>query len=116
MFIPDIFVPLLESAVLLLYGALSYRAIESPNKEDDTQWLTYWVVFSFFSVIESFVDFILYWFPFYWAFKFGFLIYLFAPNTQGAKFLLVAMLATSASLPTLSALAPARDPPAGTTP
>jgi hypothetical protein len=39
----------------------SFKAIESPNKEDDKQWLVYWVVYSFFTIIESFVSIILYW-------------------------------------------------------
>lgn len=32
----------------------SFKAIESVQKEDDTQWLTYWVVYACFTVIESF--------------------------------------------------------------
>ena len=32
----------------------SIKALESPNKEDDTQWLVYWVVFACFHVIEFF--------------------------------------------------------------
>jgi hypothetical protein len=45
------------------------KALESPNKDDDTKWLTYWVVFALFSIIEYFSDILLYWFPFYWLFK-----------------------------------------------
>lgn len=40
----------------------SFKAIESPNKEDDKQWLVYWVVYSFFTIIEAFVSIILYWY------------------------------------------------------
>ena len=65
----------------------SFKAIETKRKDDDTQWLTYWVVYASFTVVESFIDVILFWFPFYYSFKFGFLIWLFLPNTQGAKFL-----------------------------
>jgi len=39
----------------------SIRAIESTGTADDTQWLTYWVVFSFFNVIEYWSRTILYW-------------------------------------------------------
>lgn len=38
----------------------------------------YWVVFSFFTVMESFVN-IVYWFPFYFVFKFIFLLWLSLP-------------------------------------
>ena len=47
----------------------SFQAIESKMKGDDQQWLIYWVVYGFFSVIETFSDFLLYWIPFYYAFK-----------------------------------------------
>ncbi|KAM7409416.1 hypothetical protein PAMA_001075 [Pampus argenteus] len=47
----------------------SIKAIESPCKEDDTKWLTYWVVYGVFSLGEFFSDIFLYWFPFYYAFK-----------------------------------------------
>lgn len=45
------------------------KALESHNKEDDTKWLTYWVVYGFFSVAEFFSDLILSWFPFYYICK-----------------------------------------------
>ncbi|KAH7965277.1 hypothetical protein HPB49_005902 [Dermacentor silvarum] len=47
----------------------SMRAIESTSKEDDTKWLTYWVVFACFSVVDFFADNILRYFPFYWLAK-----------------------------------------------
>jgi len=49
--------------------------------------LTYWVVYAGFNILESFSDYVLYWIPFYYAVKLGFLIWLFSPSTRGAKFL-----------------------------
>ncbi len=63
----------------------SLAAIESEGKEDDTQWLTYWVVFGFFCVIENFTDYILFWIPFYYAIKVTFLAWCMIPKYQGAK-------------------------------
>lgn len=65
----------------------SFKAIETESKKDDVQWLTYWVVYACFNIIEVFADFLLYWIPFYYAFKLGFLLWLFMPSTQGASFL-----------------------------
>lgn len=65
----------------------SFIAIETPSKEDDTQWLTYWVVYATFTVLESFVQLILFWFPLYYSLKFGFLIWMFMPHSRGALFL-----------------------------
>lgn len=48
---------------------VSIRAIESPQKDDDTKWLTYWVVYAIFSIIEFFSDILVGWFPFYWLVK-----------------------------------------------
>lgn len=47
------------------------KAIESPNKDDDTVWLTYWVVYALFGLVEFFSDLLLFWFPFYYAGKVG---------------------------------------------
>ncbi|EJK70245.1 hypothetical protein THAOC_08407 [Thalassiosira oceanica] len=72
----------------------SYKSFEAIEKRtgsgggpEVTQWLIYWVVFSFFSIIEVFVDTLLYWIPFYWAFKVAFLLWAMLPQTRGAKFL-----------------------------
>lgn len=52
----------------------------------------YWVVYSFFHVIEAFEDFLIYWIPFYYAFKLAFLLWAMLPQTNGAKFLYDAFL------------------------
>ncbi|NWX24376.1 REEP6 protein, partial [Aegotheles bennettii] len=59
----------------------SIKAIESSSKEDDTMWLTYWVVYGCFGLAESFSDIFLYWFPFYYAGKCLFLLWCMAPIT-----------------------------------
>lgn len=71
----------------------SFKAVETDCKKDDVQWLTYWVVYACFNVVEVFADFLLYWIPFYYAFKLGFLLWLFMPSTQGASFLYTHFLA-----------------------
>merc|ERR1712183_627465 len=65
----------------------SLEAIESRIRGEDTQWLIYWVVYAFFSTIEVFTDFLLYWIPLYFAFKLAFLLWAMLPQTKGAKFL-----------------------------
>ncbi|KAF6357477.1 receptor accessory protein 5 [Rhinolophus ferrumequinum] len=67
---------------------VSIKAIESPNKEDDTQWLTYWVVYGVFSIAEFFSDLFLSWIPFYYMLKCGFLLWCMAPSpSNGAELL-----------------------------
>lgn len=61
---------------------MSFRAIESPGTADDKLWLTYWVVYGAFSIVEYFVDFILFWVPFYYLLKFSFLLYLGLPGLK----------------------------------
>lgn len=49
---------------------LSIQAIESPTTNDDKQWLTYWIVFATFNLIESIaIRPILYWVPMYFVLK-----------------------------------------------
>lgn len=55
----------------LCSSLFSIKAIESSVKDDDTQWLTYWVVYGVFSIVEAFSDIFLSWFPFYYAGKVG---------------------------------------------
>ncbi|KAG8195168.1 hypothetical protein JTE90_023343 [Oedothorax gibbosus] len=66
----------------------SILAIESRNKEDDTLWLTYWVVYAALSIFEFFSDFILALIPFYWLLKCIFLIWCMVPfSMNGSKFI-----------------------------
>mmetsp|Transcript_11178 Transcript_11178/g.33109 ORF Transcript_11178/g.33109 Transcript_11178/m.33109 type:complete len:205 (-) Transcript_11178:584-1198(-) len=76
------------SIVGFVYPAFkSFEAIEKKTRGDDTQWLIYWVVYAFFSIIEVFTSVLLYWIPFYYAFKLAFLLWAMLPQTKGAKFL-----------------------------
>jgi len=66
----------------------SIKAIESSDKNDDTQWLTYWVVYSCFHLVEFFSDIFLFWIPFYWFFKCCFLVWCFSSVPwNGSNFL-----------------------------
>jgi len=65
---------------------LSFKALESPGHQDDIQWLTYWIVFGFFNFTESFaLRAVLYYFPWYFAFKTIFIIWLQLPTFRGAQ-------------------------------
>ncbi len=48
--------------------------------------LTYWVCFAFFTLLEVFVEYILYFIPFYFAAKLAFIVWLQLPQTRGAEF------------------------------
>ncbi|XP_036281070.1 receptor expression-enhancing protein 6 isoform X3 [Pipistrellus kuhlii] len=73
--------PLLCNLIGFVYPAYaSIKAIESPSKEDDTVWLTYWVVYSLFGLAEFFSDLLLSWFPFYYVGKCAFLLFCMIPG------------------------------------
>ncbi|EHL01684.1 putative protein yop1 [Glarea lozoyensis 74030] len=71
-------------AGFVIPGYYSLEALFSAGRADDTQWLTYWVVFAFFTVFESLVSAV-YWFPFYYTFKFILVLWLALPFTSGAQ-------------------------------
>jgi len=71
-------------AGFVIPGYYSLEALFSVSKVDDTQWLTYWVVFAFLTVFESAVSAV-YWFPFYYTFKFILVLWLALPVTGGAQ-------------------------------
>jgi receptor expression-enhancing protein 5/6 len=64
---------------------MSFVALESQGTEDDKQWLTYWVCFGAFNIVDQFAGIILQFIPFYYFLKLGFLVYLFHPQTMGAS-------------------------------
>lgn len=66
-------------------GYYSLLALETTTTSDDTELLTYWVVFAFLNVIEFWSRAILYWIPFYYLFKTVFLLYIGIPAFGGAK-------------------------------
>lgn len=80
---------LICNGIGFLYPAYcSMKAVESPNKEDDTRWLIYWVVFAFFSLCEFFSNILIGWFPLYWLIKCLFLVWCFAPiQSNGSIFI-----------------------------
>lgn len=67
---------LLCSVVCFVYPAYkSFKAVESPQGDDDRQWLTYWIVYSTFNILEYFADLILFWIPMYDLIKCLFLVW-----------------------------------------
>lgn len=77
---------LLCNVIGFIYPAyMSMKAIESSRKDDDTQWLTYWVVFALLSIVEFFSEAFVMYIPIYWLLKCAFLIWLYSPTTLGAQ-------------------------------
>ncbi|KAJ5443249.1 hypothetical protein N7445_004362 [Penicillium cf. griseofulvum] len=75
---------LVNFAGFLVPGYYSLQALFTSSTKDDTQWLTYWVVFAFLTVIESAIS-AAYWFPFYYIFKFVLIMWMALPQTSGAQ-------------------------------
>ena len=65
---------------------MSFLALESGDEAENTQWLTYWVVYGLFNIVDQFAGFILHFIPFYYFLKLGFLVFLFHPNFKGATY------------------------------
>ena len=63
---------------------MSLRAVETDSKSDDTQWLTYWVVYSMIHILDEFKDIIFFWVPFYDFIMLGFIVWMVLPQTRGA--------------------------------
>jgi len=75
---------LVNIAGFILPAYYSLEALFTTTKADDSQWLTYWVVYAFLTVIESAINAV-YWFPFYYTFKFILVLWMALPSTNGAQ-------------------------------
>ncbi|ETW78308.1 hypothetical protein HETIRDRAFT_411365 [Heterobasidion irregulare TC 32-1] len=85
-FINSLAAPVSNLVGWALPAYLSFKAIETPGHQDDIQWLTYWVVFGFFNFTEGFaLRVVLYYFPWYFAFKTLFILWLQLPAFRGAQ-------------------------------
>lgn len=77
---------ILMTFITVFYPAVhSIRAIESPGKDDDKIWLTYWMVFGLFTTLETFFGFIFSFIPYWDWIRLGLFIYLLLPNFKGAE-------------------------------
>jgi len=63
----------------------SLQAISNNDLEEDKQWLTYWVVYGTFSILESVMSFVTEMIPYYNVFKLAMFIYLYHHSTKGAS-------------------------------
>lgn len=78
----DRFITNLVGTVYPAYWTM--KSIESKG-HDDKHWLTYWVVFACFTIVDVFSGFLLKFIPFYFFIKIIFLIWLFMPNSKGCN-------------------------------
>jgi receptor expression-enhancing protein 5/6 len=89
---------LITQLVGFVYPAYeSFKALEPDEEKRENPrmmrtWLTYWIVYSLFSVLEVFVDYILYWVPLYYLLKLVFLVWLMIPKLGGAELVYNAMI------------------------
>ena len=90
----DIFASACTTLVGVVYPTLrSIMALETKEKEDDVQWLTYWSIYGMLVVLEEFSSSLLTTIPYYFFIKVCFLIWLFNPMTLGAQKIYVAVIA-----------------------
>ena len=79
---------LLSRLVLIVFGTLhpaykSYKALKSKDYAEQLKLLMYWIVFAFYTAIESFLDAFFFWFPFYYECKILFILWTLSPMTRG---------------------------------
>ncbi|XP_022865077.1 HVA22-like protein e [Olea europaea var. sylvestris] len=75
-------------SIMLLYPLYaSVAAIESTSKLDDEQWLAYWILYSFLTLMEMLLQPVLEWIPIWYDVKLAFVAWLVLPQFRGAAFL-----------------------------
>lgn len=78
---------ILTVIITVVYPAFkSIQALETKgDDEDDKIWLTYWVVFGTFTLLDEFGSVVLQFIPFYFYIKLGFFVWMMLPQTKGSK-------------------------------
>lgn len=72
--------------ITVLYpAAKSIQALETDATDDDKEWLTYWIIFGIFTLLDDFLGCVLNMIPYYFWIKLAFFVFLFAPQTKGSK-------------------------------
>ncbi|KVI06167.1 TB2/DP1/HVA22-related protein, partial [Cynara cardunculus var. scolymus] len=73
---------------MLLYPLYaSVVAIESSSKQDDQQWLSYWILYSFLTLMEMLLAPLLEWVPIWYDVKLIAVAWLVLPQFRGAAFI-----------------------------
>ncbi|XP_072883329.1 receptor expression-enhancing protein 3 [Hemitrygon akajei] len=80
---------IISRTVVLVFGTLypayySYKAVKTKNVKEYVRWMMYWIVFALYTVLETFADLTIAWFPLYYELKVAFVIWLLSPYTRGA--------------------------------
>ncbi|KAL9266667.1 HVA22-like protein [Drosera capensis] len=74
--------------LMLLYPLYaSVMAIESPSRLDDEQWLAYWIIYSFLTLLEMVLQPLLEWIPIWYSLKLLLVAWLVLPQFRGAAFI-----------------------------
>ena len=76
MLIPDFLYPLVQSALLLLCGYKSFKAIDTKETKDDIKWLTFWLVYSVLAFAKSILDMVSILIPLYNELNLAAIVYL----------------------------------------
>ncbi|KAK1357963.1 hypothetical protein POM88_051219 [Heracleum sosnowskyi] len=75
-------------ATMLMYPLYaSVIAMETATKLDDEQWLAYWILYSFLTLLEMLLQPLLEWIPIWYDMKLLFVAWLVLPQFRGAAFI-----------------------------
>ncbi|XP_017038451.2 receptor expression-enhancing protein 1 isoform X6 [Drosophila kikkawai] len=81
---------LFSRLIILFCGTLypayaSYKAVRTKDVKEYVKWMMYWIVFAFFTCIETFTDIFVSWIPFYYEIKVALVFWLLSPATKGSS-------------------------------
>jgi receptor expression-enhancing protein 5/6 len=77
--------PFVSVAAVAYPAYASFKALRSPQRDDDAEWLTYWIVYAALSCAEALSGRTLQWLPGYSLAKLALLLWCFLPATRGAR-------------------------------